>query len=106
MLLRLGGRASLESRRRYWLGRCEGFVVRDPDGHAGTVDHLRFGSRRDAPDALALRTGPFGLRRRLIAANRIVRVSPEEGTILVVRAPVSVPTGFSLAEPARAGRAP
>ena len=83
MLLRLGGRASLESRRRYWLGRCEGFVVRDPDGHAGTVDHLRFGSRRDAPDALALRTGPFGLRRRLIAANRIVRVSPEEGTILV-----------------------
>jgi hypothetical protein len=83
MLLRLGGRALLEPRRRYWLGRCEGFEVRDLDGHAGRVEELRFGSRRDAPDALALRTGPFGLRRRLIAANRILRVSPEDGSITV-----------------------
>jgi hypothetical protein len=83
MLLRLGGSAPLEPRRRYWLGRCVGFEVRDVDGHAGTVDQLRFGSLRDVPDALALRTGPFGLRRRLIAANRILRVSPEDGSITV-----------------------
>jgi hypothetical protein len=83
MLLRLGGRAMLEPRRRYWLGRCEGFEVRDLDGHAWKVGDLRFGSRRDVPDALALRTGPFGLRRRLIAANRVLRVSPEDGSITV-----------------------
>jgi hypothetical protein len=83
MLLRLGGAALLDPGRRYWLRRCEGFQVRDLDGHAGTVDHLRFGSRRDVPDALALRVGPFGLRRRLIAVNRIVGVSPEDGSIVV-----------------------
>ncbi len=73
--------------RDYWLCRCEGFGVQSPERRVGTVEGLRFGTRVDRPDALAVRTGLFGRRVVLIPVSMVEAIAPEERSVRVARAP-------------------
>ena len=72
--------------RNYWLCRCEGFRVDSRHGPLGTVEELRFHSRVDRPDWLAVRTGGFFSRRmRMISVEYVAAVRPGECLVLLGR---------------------
>lgn len=70
----------------YWLCRCEGFLVDSPTGHLGVVEGLRFGSRVDRPDALAVRSRRVG-GHRLVAVSEVVEIDPTKRLIKLGTAP-------------------
>ena len=70
----------------YWLCRCEGFSVDSPAGRLGFVEGLRFRSRLDRPDALAVRSGLLG-RSRLVAVSEVAGIYPSKGVIMLRTAP-------------------
>jgi len=81
----------LAARRRsfdsdYWLCRCEGFQVDFRHGLLGTVEEVRFHSRVDRPDWLAVRTGGlFSRRLRVISVDYVTAILPREGLIVLGR---------------------
>jgi hypothetical protein len=78
-------RVSLE--RDYWLCRCDGFRIDSPAGSVGIVEGLRFGSRVDRPDLLAVRAGLFGRRLLLIRVEEVDRIVSDEQRIVLRDAP-------------------
>ena len=64
-----------EDTRAYWLSTCEGFRVDSKDGRVGVVEEVRFSSSRQ-PEALAVRTGLFRLRLRIVPVHEVDRVLP------------------------------
>ena len=71
----------------YWLCRCEGFQVETPEGRLGIVEWLRFRSRHDRPDALAVRAGRIVRRSLVVPVSEIAQVVPSEGRIVLRSAP-------------------
>jgi hypothetical protein len=71
----------------YWLCRCEGFRVDSGDCRLGFVEGMRFLSRLDRPDELAVRAGPLGRRRLFIPVAEVMEIRPGEGLIVVSSAP-------------------
>ena len=70
----------------YWLCRCEGFQVDSRHGPLGTVEEVRFHSRVDRPDWLAVRTGGlFSRRLRVISVDYVAAILPREGLIVLGR---------------------
>ena len=69
----------------YWLCRCEGFRVDSTrHGPVGTVEEIRFHSRVDRPDWLAVRTGGlFSRRVRVISVEYVAAIIPREGLIVL-----------------------
>lgn len=74
--------------RDYWLCRCEGFRVDSPKGRVGTVKWVRFRSRQERPDqiAVALRR-PFSRKVVFVGVDEVDKVLPEEER-LVLRSPL------------------
>ena len=70
----------------YRLCRCEGFRVDSPRGRVGVVEEVRFRSRIDRPDVLAVRTGLVG-GLVLIPANEVDEVSLAEERVVIRHAP-------------------
>lgn len=71
----------------YWLGRCEGFRVDSPDGRIGFVEHVRFGSRPDRPEALAVRAGRLGRRVLIVSVSKVAEIVPSRERIVLSGSP-------------------
>lgn len=67
----------------YWLCRCEGFRVDSEQGRLGIVEEVRFGSRVDRPDWLAVRGGLFARTLRVVPVDEVAAIYPREGVILL-----------------------
>ncbi len=72
--------------RESWLHRCEGFSVELPDGTVGTVEEIRYGSRYDRPDRLAVRVGRWRPQLVLVSTDEVEDIDPEEELVLLCRA--------------------
>lgn len=73
----------------YWLCRCEGFAVDSPTGRVGVVEGLRYRTRLERPDELAVRVGRFGRRHLLVSISQVAEIAPRK-SVIVLRA---VPNG-------------
>jgi hypothetical protein len=71
----------------YWLCRCEGFCVDSAAGRVGVVEGLRFRSRLERPDALAVRVGLLHRRHLLVPVSQIAEIAPSKGLIVLRTAP-------------------
>jgi len=71
----------------YTLCRCEGFEVDSPTRRVGVVDGLRYHSRIDRPDVLAVRAGPFGRQLLLIPVEEVDQILFEEGRLILRSTP-------------------
>jgi hypothetical protein len=67
----------------YWLCRCEGFRVDSNRGRLGVVEEVRFSSRHDRPDWLAIRSGFFARNLSVVAVDDVAAIYPREGLILL-----------------------
>ncbi len=64
------------------LRRTAGFLVADSHGRVvGRVECPMYGTSPETPDALSVRTGLFGRRRRLVAAEAIEQI--DNGTKVI-----------------------
>lgn len=82
--------------RNYWLSHCERFRVEArKKGRAGIVEHVRFQSRQDRPDVLAVRAGLFGRRILLIPVEEVEMVVPRQKRLLLRGEPRIVGTESS-----------
>jgi hypothetical protein len=64
------------------LRRTSGFLVADCSGRlVGRVESPMYGTRPDEPDALAVRSGFFSRRRRLVPAEAIDQIDGLSGVI-------------------------
>jgi hypothetical protein len=71
----------------YWLRRCEGFRVDAPQGRVGFVEEVRYASRCDRPDAIAVRVGLLGRLLLIVPVGEIAEILPREERILLHRSP-------------------
>ena len=82
-----GDPRSLERRsgldRNYWLCRCEGFRVESPEGRVGTVKWVRFRSRQDRPDHVAVGRGLFSPKIVFVDVDEVDQVTPEEERLIL-----------------------
>jgi hypothetical protein len=64
------------------LNTTAGFLVADKRGRlVGRVECPMYGTRPDEPDALAVRTGFFSRRRRIVPAEAIEQIDNLSGVI-------------------------
>ena len=62
--------------------RTTGFLVADSNGRVvGTVEGPMYGTVADVPDAIAVRSGFFSRRRRLVPADAISEIDGRSGVI-------------------------
>jgi hypothetical protein len=62
--------------------RTTGFLVADSNGRViGTVEGPMYGTVADVPDAIAVRSGFFSRRRRLVPADTISEIDGRSGVI-------------------------
>jgi hypothetical protein len=71
----------------YWLCRCQGFRVDSPEGRVGFVEEVRFRSRVDRPDALAVRAGLLGRHLLIVPVDEVADIAPREERIVLRSAP-------------------
>ena len=64
------------------LATTNGFLVADNRGRlVGRVECPMYGTKPDEPDALAVRSGLFSRRRRLVPAATIEQIDDQSGVI-------------------------
>ena len=73
----------------YWLCRCRGFSVSSPGGAVGLVEEVRFRSRLDRPDAIAVRAGLVGSRLLIVPVEAVTEIVARERRV-VLRSPPPV----------------
>jgi hypothetical protein len=73
--------------RDYWLCRCQDFRVEAANRCVGRVAELRYRSRVDRPDALAIRVRRFGRRLLVVPVEEIVDIDPAGRRISLRAAP-------------------
>jgi hypothetical protein len=78
----------------YWLCRCEGFSVESPAGRFGFVEGLRFRSRLERPEALAVRAGLLGRRHLVVPVAQVAETAPSKSLIVLRAAPDAARGGF------------
>jgi hypothetical protein len=71
----------------YWLRRCEGFRVDSPQGRVGFVEEVRYASRCDRPDVIAVRVGLLGRLLLVVPVGEIGEILPKEERIVLHRSP-------------------
>jgi hypothetical protein len=71
----------------YWLRRCEGFRVDSPDGRVGFVEEVRYASRLDRPDVIAVRVGLLARLLLIVPVGEIAEISPGDERIVLHRSP-------------------
>jgi hypothetical protein len=70
-----------------WLRRCEGFRVDSPHGRVGFVEHVRYASRFDRPDVIAVRAGLLGRRLLILPVGEIAEILPREERVVLQHSP-------------------
>jgi hypothetical protein len=71
----------------YWLRRCEGFRVDSPDGRVGFVEEVRYASRLDRPDVIAIRAGLLVRLLLIVPVGEIAEIFPGDERIVLHRSP-------------------
>jgi hypothetical protein len=71
----------------YWLRRCEGFRVDSPDGRVGFVEEVRYESRLDRPDVIAVRVGLLARLLLIVPVGEIAEILPGDERIVLHRSP-------------------
>jgi hypothetical protein len=71
----------------YWLRRCEGFRVDSPQGRVGFVEEVRYASRCDRPDVIAVRAGRLGRLLLIIPVEEVAEIPPGEELVVLHRSP-------------------
>ncbi len=71
----------------HWLRRCEGFRVDSPQGRVGVVEEVRYASRFDRPDVIAVRAGRLGRLLLIVPVGEIAEILPNEERIVLRRSP-------------------
>jgi hypothetical protein len=71
----------------YWLRRCEGFRVDSPQGRVGFVEEVRYASRCDRPDVIAVRAGRLGRLLLIIPVGEVAEIPPGEELVVLHRSP-------------------
>jgi hypothetical protein len=71
----------------YWLRRCEGFRVDSPDGRVGFVEEVRYASRVDRPDVIAVRVGLLARLLLLVPVGEVAEIIPGDERIVLHRSP-------------------
>jgi hypothetical protein len=62
--------------------QASGFLVADAHGRVvGRVECAMYGTQPDVPDALSVRRGFFGRRRRLVPADAIDQIDGTSGVV-------------------------
>lgn len=80
--LQTGNRFQSMTALAYDLRRTTGYIVADSRGRVlGKVESPMYGTRPDAPDALAVRKGFFARRRHLVPAEAISEIDQGSGVI-------------------------
>jgi hypothetical protein len=72
----------------YWLRRCEGFCVDSPQGRVGFVAEVRYASRLDRPDVIAVRAGLLGRLLLVVPVGEVAEILPSEKRIVLHRSPL------------------
>jgi hypothetical protein len=78
-----GGASDLD----YWLRRCEGFRVDSPQGRVGFVEEVRYATRCDRPDLIAVRAGLLGRRLLILPVAEVAEILPGEELLVLHRSP-------------------
>jgi hypothetical protein len=71
----------------YRLRRCEGFRVDSPQGRVGFVEEVRYASRCDRPDMIAVRVGLLGRLLLIVPVGEVAEILPSEERIVLHRSP-------------------
>jgi hypothetical protein len=71
----------------YWLRRCEGFRVDAPQGRVGFVEEVRYASRLDRPDVIAVRVGLLARLLLIVPVGEVAEILPREERIVLHRSP-------------------
>jgi hypothetical protein len=71
----------------YWLRRCEGFRVDSPQGPVGFVEEVRYASRLDRPDVIAVRAGFLGRLLVIVPVGEIAEILPRHELVVLHRSP-------------------
>jgi len=71
----------------YRLRRCEGFRVDSPQGRVGFVEEVRYASRCDRPDMIAVRVGLLGRLLLIVPVGEVAEILPREERIILPRSP-------------------
>ena len=71
----------------YWLRRCDGFRVHSPEGRVGVVEEVRYASRCDRPDVIAVRAGLLGRLLLIVPVAAIAEILPREERIVLHGSP-------------------
>jgi hypothetical protein len=69
------------------LAHCEGFDVDSPEGPVGFVESVRFVSRIDRPDMLAVRAGRFGRQLIMVTIEQVEEIRPDEQLVVLQSIP-------------------
>jgi hypothetical protein len=77
----------------YWLRRCNGFRVDTPEGRVGVVEEVRYASRCDRPDVIAVRAGLFGRLLLIIPVAEVAWILPERKQLVLHGSARSTATG-------------
>ena len=78
--------------RDYWLRRCEGFRVDSPQGRVGFVEEVRYASRFDRPDVIAVRAGLLGRHLLIVPVAEVAWILPGREQVVLHRSPRSTAT--------------
>jgi hypothetical protein len=78
-----GGASDLD----YWLRCCEGFRVDSPQGRVGFVEEVRYATRCDRPDVIAVRAGLLGRLLLVLPVDEVAEILPGEELVVVHRSP-------------------
>jgi hypothetical protein len=71
----------------YWLRRCEGFRVDSPQGRVGFVEEVRYATRCDRPDVIAVRAGLLGRLLLILPVGEVAEILPGEELVVLHRSP-------------------
>jgi hypothetical protein len=71
----------------YWLRRCDGFRVDSPEGRVGVVEEVRYASRCDRPDVLAVRAGLLGRLLLIVPVAEVAWILPGKEQVVLYGSP-------------------
>jgi hypothetical protein len=71
----------------YWLRRCEGFRVDSPQGRVGFVEEVRYATRCDRPDVIAVRAGLLGRLLLILPVGEVAEILPGEELVVLHSSP-------------------
>jgi hypothetical protein len=71
----------------YWLRRCEGFRVDAPQGRVGFVEEVRYASRCDRPDVIAVRAGFLGRLLLIVPVGEVAEILPGKELVVLRSSP-------------------